>query len=78
MEDQNSFKYVTYENALSNSNIHDSYPSYPSFIDHIMISSDLFEEDENGDVQTIRLGDYISGYDEIISDHRPVVWRFTP
>ena len=20
----------------------------------------------------------ISGYDEIISDHRPVVWRFTP
>lgn len=78
LEDQNSFKYVTYENALSNSNIHDSYPSYPSFIDHIMISSDLFEEDENGDVQTIRLGDYIAGYDEIISDHRPVVWRFTP
>ena len=36
------------------------------------------EEDENGDVQTIRLGDYIAGYDEIISDHRPVVWRFTP
>ena len=78
LEDQNSFKYVTYENALSNSNIHDSYPSYPSFIDHIMISSDLFKEDENGDVQTIRLGDYIAGYDEIISDHRPVVWRFTP
>ena len=71
-------KEVQYENALSNSNIHDSYPSYPSFIDHIMISSDLFEEDENGDVQTIRLGDYIAGYDEIISDHRPVVWRFTP
>ena len=43
-----------------------------------MISSDLFEEFETSDVQTIRLGDYISGYDEVISDHRPVVWRFTP
>ena len=37
-----------------------------------MISSDLFEEYEGGDVQTIRLGDYLAGYDEIISDHRPV------
>jgi hypothetical protein len=43
-----------------------------------MISADLFEKEGSGDVQTIRLGDYISGYDEIISDHRPVVWRFVP
>ena len=38
----------------------------------------LYEEAKNGDVQTMRIGDYISGYDQIISDHRPVVWRFTP
>ena len=44
----------------------------------VSISKDLFEEENNGDVQTIRIGDYISGYDQIISDHRPVVWRFTP
>ena len=44
-----------------------------------MISEDLFNEhDSSGDVQTIRLGDYITGYDPIISDHRPVVWRFIP
>ena len=78
LDDTENYKYVTYENALSGTNIYDSYPSYPSFIDHIMISKDLFDEFSNGDVQTLRLGDYISGYDEIISDHRPVVWRFTP
>ena len=78
LDDTENYKYVTYENALSGTNIHDSYPSYPSFIDHIMISKDLFDEYGDGDVQTLRLGDYISGYDEIISDHRPVVWRFTP
>lgn len=78
LDDSDNYKYVTYENAHSGTNIHDSYPSYPSFIDHIMISKDLFEEEGNGDIQTIRLGDYISGYDQIISDHRPVVWRFTP
>ena len=80
LEDQDTFKFVTYESAHSSSNTYDSFPGFGngSFIDHIMISSDLFEEFENGDVQTLRLGDYISGYDEIISDHRPVVWRFTP
>ena len=80
LDDQDSFKYVTYENAHSNSNTYDSFPGFGSgsFIDHIMISSDLFEEFETSDVQTIRIGDYISGYDEVISDHRPVVWRFTP
>ena len=78
LEDNDNYRYVTYDNAHSNTNIYDSFPSYPSFIDHIMISADLFEKEDSGDVQTIRLGDYISGYDEIISDHRPVVWRFVP
>ena len=78
LEDSDNYRYVTYDNAHSNTNIYDSFPSYPSFIDHIMISADLFEKEGSGDVQTIRLGDYISGYDEIISDHRPVVWRFVP
>ena len=78
LQDNDNYRYVTYDNAHSNTNIYDSFPSYPSFIDHIMISADLFEKEGSGDVQTIRLGDYISGYDEIISDHRPVVWRFVP
>ncbi len=78
LDDTDNFKYVNYDYANSGYNTAVSYPSYPSFIDHIMISKDLFEEADNGDIQTIRLGDYISGYDQIISDHRPVVWRFTP
>ena len=64
LEDQDTFKFVTYENAHSSSNTYDSFPGFGngSFIDHIMISSDLFEEFENGDVQTLRLGDYILVY----------------
>ena len=78
LDDTDNYKYVNYDYANSGYNTAVSYPSYSSFIDHIMISKDLFEEADNGDIQTIRLGDYISGYDQIISDHRPVVWRFTP
>jgi len=78
LDDTDNYKYVNYDYANSGYNTAVSYPSYPSFIDHIMISKDLFEEADNGDIQTMRLGDYISGYDQIISDHRPVVWRFTP
>ena len=78
IDDQENFRYVTWDLANSDSDLYDSFPGYPSFIDHILISSDLFDEAENSDVQTIRLGDYISNYDELISDHRPVVWRFTP
>ena len=78
LDDTDNYKYVNYDYANSGYYTAVSYPSYPSFIDHIMISKDLFEEADNGDIQTIRLGDYISGYDQIISDHRPVVWRFTP
>ena len=78
LDDSDNYKYVNYDYANSGYIIAVSYPNYPSFIDHIMISKDLFEQAGNGDIQTIRLGDYISGYDQIISDHRPVVWRFTP
>jgi len=78
LDDTLNYKYVNFDYAKSGYNIPSSYPSYPSFIDHIMISKDLFEEADNGDVMTIRLGDYIPKYDEVISDHRPVVWRFIP
>ncbi len=78
LDDTSNYKYVNYDYESQGYNTAVSFPSYPSFIDHIMISKDLFEEAKNGDVQTVRIGDYISGYDQIISDHRPVVWRFTP
>ena len=58
-----------------------SYPSYPSHIDHILITNDLFDEfeDANSTIQTIKIDTYLPGgfneYDNNISDHRPVGLR---
>ncbi|MCK5823525.1 MAG: endonuclease/exonuclease/phosphatase family protein [Bacteroidales bacterium] len=55
-----------------------SYPSWPSHLDHILITNELFDELENDAsvIQTIKIDKYISGgwseYDKNISDHRPV------
>ncbi len=56
-----------------------SYPWgwYNSFIDHILISSGLFDENASGDVLTFRADDYMgaSAYQNVVSDHRPVIWK---
>ena len=58
-----------------------SYPWWPSHIDHIMITDELFDEfdNENSDVQTIKIDEYLDGgfdeYYENISDHRPVALK---
>lgn len=55
-----------------------SYPSWPSHLDHILISKELFEnfEHPNSICETILVDGYLSsgfgGYDNMISDHRPV------
>ncbi|MBT3252027.1 MAG: hypothetical protein HN729_09845 [Candidatus Marinimicrobia bacterium] len=55
-----------------------SYPSWPSHIDHILITDDLFDEFENpiSKIQTILVGDYLPGafieYNQKVSDHLPV------
>jgi len=55
-----------------------SYPSWPSHLDHILITNELFIDFENSynNVQTILIDDYFangfSAYDNCISDHRPV------
>lgn len=59
-----------------------SYPSWPSHLDHIMITNELFDEFESSSavVETIRIGDFLQGgfayYDNNISDHRPVAFKF--
>ena len=58
-----------------------SYPSYPSHIDHIMISNELFSSLAGIDhhVRTIRVDDHLDGgwayYYLNVSDHRPVGLR---
>ena len=58
-----------------------SYPSWPSHLDHILVSNELFDEfeDENAVTTTIKIGYHLSGgfyqYDKYISDHRPVALK---
>ena len=54
-----------------------SYPSYPSHIDHILINSNLYNQNFNDTVLTLRVDDYVgyNYYHNNISDHRPVYWK---
>ena len=61
-----------------------SYPTWPSHLDHILITYELFDEHNNPNtvVQTIKVDQFLPGgwneYDVNISDHRPVAIKFTP
>ena len=55
-----------------------SYPGWPSHLDHILITNELFDEFANTEssVETIRVEGYFDNgwtdYEKYISDHRPV------
>ncbi len=54
-----------------------SYPSYPSMIDHILVTSALLDEyGEDGQAETLRLDDEYPYYFTNVSDHRPVAVYF--
>ena len=58
-----------------------SYP--PIHFDHILINNNLFDEFENlSVVETIKLDEFFengsSDYDNNVSDHRPVYFKFNP
>tara|TARA_S200000501_G_scaffold155619_1_gene146823 strand:- start:15616 stop:16635 length:1020 start_codon:yes stop_codon:yes gene_type:complete len=56
-----------------------SYPNWPSHIDHILITNEIFNEINTMEVKTIKIDDYLGGgwyeYDQNISDHRPVAMK---
>jgi len=58
-----------------------SYPTWPSHLDHILVTSELFDalENDGSAVSTIRVDDHFPGgwwsYDGAVSDHRPVAMR---
>ncbi|MBT5419479.1 MAG: hypothetical protein HOK80_01205 [Candidatus Cloacimonetes bacterium] len=60
------------------SSVYWSYPSWPSHLDHILITNELFDEFilEDSDVQTLCVDDILDGgwseFDDRVSDHRPV------
>ena len=54
-----------------------SYPTWPSHLDHILITNELFADFQkpNSEVTVIRVDDYMNGwndYENNVSDHRPV------
>ena len=58
-----------------------SFPGWPSHLDHVLITNELFTEfsNPNSEIKTIMVEDYLAGglaeYDLNISDHRPVGLR---
>ena len=58
-----------------------SYPSWPSHLDHMIITNELFESfgRDSSVIQTIKIEDYFSGgfseYDATVTDHRPVAMK---
>ena len=80
IDDSENYLFVDSDIAFGD-NSEWSYPTWPSHLDHILITNELFDEFENNNsiVQTIKIEDYITGgwsvYDANISDHRPVALK---
>ena len=80
-DDSENYKFVDYEIAVGNSTGW-SFPSWPSHLDHILITNELFDEYAHEDtvIEVIKLEEYITGgwnmYDNDITDHRPVAFKF--
>jgi endonuclease/exonuclease/phosphatase family metal-dependent hydrolase len=79
LDDSENYLFVDLEIANGN-NSEWSYPSWPSHLDHIIITNELFDEFNNANyVQTLHLEESLTGewneYDQYISDHRPVGFR---
>ena len=57
-----------------------SYPSWPSHLDHILVTNELFYYMNSSQIQTIKVDEYLNGgweeYDQNVSDHRPVAIKF--
>ena len=56
-----------------------SFPNWPSHLDHILVTNELYDNFNNDLIYTFRVDDYMNSwgqYDNYISDHRPVVINF--
>lgn len=67
------FEFADYEMTFDSSNY--SYPRWPSHLDHIIISNEMFDAfyKTESSCYTIKYDQVISGYFTVISDHRPVI-----
>ena len=68
-------------NRIVNDEAQATYPKEPyvSFLDHILITESLLPSNSDYSIKTIKMGDYMDGYDNyesLISDHLPVLLSF--
>ncbi len=75
LDDSQNYKFADMEIAsCEGSGCDFSYPGWPSHIDHILITNELFNSLSSTEV--ITLDKCSSKYDDEVSDHRPVVTFF--
>ena len=75
INDRENFYFVT--ESIVGVSAQQSYPTWPSFLDHIMISSGFFDSyDSKGKIRSVNIDEWIGGWEEyssLISDHRPIL-----
>ncbi|MEM9051550.1 MAG: endonuclease/exonuclease/phosphatase family protein [Bacteroidota bacterium] len=82
-EDSENYKFADQEIALGPSSQW-SFPSWPSHLDHILISNELFSalDDDDSRIETIQIDEFFpggfDGYEDNVSDHLPVAFGFNP
>ena len=78
LNDSNNYQFADLSIAQGNSSEW-SFPNWPSHLDHILITNELFEGVDSIVANTIKIDDYMNGgwieYDQNISDHRPVAMK---
>ncbi len=80
LDDPGNYAFADYDIATG-SNADWSYPDYPSHIDHIIISNEIFDDfhKQSSTVSTLKIEENFSGgwydYKQNISDHRPVALK---
>ncbi len=75
IDDANNYKFTDMDIALGSS-AYWSYPSWPSHLDHLLITNELFGKHQA--TNTLRIDQCESNYDRNVSDHRPMLIRFNP
>ena len=77
LDDPENFRFAT--DRIAGDVEQASYPSWPSFLDHILIGKGFFDEfDHESTIQTLPVADWLGSWEEyelIISDHRPVLMQ---
>ncbi len=70
LDDTENYHFADRKLALPKNKQYWSYPSFPSHIDHILITNELFDNEDTTYTYTFQECD--EGYDALISDHQPV------